>query len=352
MHKKVVPSLFLFMLFAFPASSNYSLDTYGFGSGGTAESSSSNYSISAETGELSGDRASSNNYIGLPGLISTQLANTPSAPSFTNVSNDTNKLLLIVNTSSNPSDAEYAIAITDDAWVTTRYVQNDNTVGGTLGAEDWQTYVGWGSGSGEYVVGLDANTEYTVKVKARQGNYTEGPWGPEASASTTDLSISFDIDVSASDSETAAPYLVDIGILTAGSVTTATDKIWIDLDTTADSGAYVYVAGDNGGLTSSTQAYTIGAYSGDLSGQGEGFGLRTASVAESSGGPMAAVSPFDGASNNIGGPTTALNEILSSSVAPITGGRASLELKAKINTVTPAGSDYSEVITLVAAALY
>lgn len=316
------------------------------------DASSNNYSMSAQTGEVSGQGMSSNTYLGLPGLTSTLLANTPGAPTFTNENNDTNKLLLVINTASNPSDSEYAIAITDDAWVTTQYVQSDNTIGATLGSEDWQTYAAWGSGSGEYVVGLDSNTQYTVKVKARQGDYTEGPWGPEASATTSNLSISFDIDVSASDSETAGPYSIDLGTLTADTVVTATEKIWIDLDTSADSGAYVYIAGGNGGLASSTQGYTISAYSGNLDAQPEGFGIRTASVSESSGGPMAPVSPFDGASNSIGGPTTALNEVLSSSTTAVTGGRASMEVKAKITTITPSSSDYSEIITLVAAALY
>jgi hypothetical protein len=352
MKKQVIPTVLLFMLFVVPASNNYSLDTYGFGSGGVSNSNSTSYRINANTGELSGQRMSSNSYLGLPGLISTQLANTPTAPTFTNVGNDTNKLLLTINTASNPSDAEYAVAISDDNWVTTEYVQSDNTVGASLGLEDWQTYTAWGSGSGEYVVGLISNTAYKVKVKAQQGDFTEGPWGPEASASTTALSISFDIDVSSTDTETAAPYILAIGSLTPGSVVTASDKIWVDLDTTAEYGAYVYVAGANQGLRSTTQAYTISAISGDLGAQPEGFGLRTATVAQSAGGPLAAVSPYNGASNTVGGPTTVLDEIVSSTAAPITAGRASFEVKAKIKNITPAGSDYAEIITLVAAALY
>lgn len=352
MKSQILSTLFLFLLFVVPASDNYSLNTYGFGSGGVDRSNSDNYKLKGATGEVSGARMDSNNYLGLPGLTSTQLANTPVAPTFTNLANNTNKLHFIVSTSNNPSDAEYAIAISDDNWVTTQYVQSDNTVGAVLGSEDWQTYAFWGSGTGEYVLGLDSATEYKIKVKARQGDFTEGPWGPAATATTSDLSISFDIDVSASDSETAAPYVIGLGSLTSGSVVTATDKIWIDIDTNADYGAYVYVAGANQGLMSTTQGHTINSFSGDLSGQPEGFGLRAASLAEGAGGPLIAVSPYNGASDSIGGPSTVLSELLSSSTAPVTAGRASVEVKTKINTITPAGSDYSEILTLVAAAMY
>lgn len=350
--KKLPSALLALLLFIVPASSSYSLQSYGFGSGGANDASSSQYNMNATTGELSGDRMNSSSYLGLPGLVSRELANTPAAPTFSNVSSDTNKLLLTLDTGGNPSDAEFAVAITDDNWSTTSYVQSDNTVGATLGSEDWQTYANWGSGSGEYVVGLDPDTTYKVKVKARTGEFTEGMWGPEASATTTALSITFDIDVSSSDTETAAPYELDLGSLDPGTVVTASEKIWVDLDTSAASGAYVYVAGSNAGLESASQGYTITAVSGNLTSEAEGFGLQTASVTESSGGPMAAVSPYDGSTENVGGPTTSLAEILSSSNTAVTSGRASVSLKAKIEDITPAANDYAEVLTLVAAAIY
>lgn len=335
-------------LFAFPASSNYELKSYSFGAGG-GESSSSNYSALQILGEQAGDRMTGSTYLGLPGLQFVQMANTPGAPTFTNDDNYYNKLNLIIDTQSNPSDTEYAIAISDDDFSTTSYVQSDNTVGSTLGSEDWQTYTDWGGASGEFVVGLDANTTYKVKVKARQGEYTEGPWGPTASAATSAITLSYDIDVSSIDEETAAPYELDIGTLSAGSVTTGSDKIWIDLTTNAAGGGSVYVYGNTGGLYSQTANYTISGVSANLSAVSEGFGLQSASVSESSGGPFAAVSPYNGSSENVGIVSTNPQTVFDSSSAPITSGRSSMTVKAKIKDLTPASTDYTETLTFIAA---
>lgn len=344
--------LLLFLLFVFPTSSNYALDSFSFGSGGTASSASSLYSLEGVSGELGGSELTGTSYNAWPGLLYTQMADTPAAPTFTNVSNDYDKLLIQLDTGGNASDAEFAIAISDDNWVTTEYVQSDNTVGAVLGDEDWQSYTAWGSGTGEYIIGLNTNTTYKVKVKARQGWFTEGPWGPEASAATAALTLSFDIDVSSTDTETSAPYTVDLGNLTPGSVTTATDKIWIDLTTNANTGGYVYVLGENQGLVSSTVGHTISAVTGNLTGQQEGFGVRADTTAQSSGGPLVALSPYDNSGEVVGTVPATPEELFSSSGAEIIDGRGSILVKAKISDITPSGSDYTETITLVAAGIF
>lgn len=344
--------MFSFIFLAMPASTNYSLKGYGFGSGGTDNSASTNYSINAITGEVSSSELSGSNYKTWPGLEFEQMANTPPAPTLTSDSYY-NKLLLTIDNGSNPSDAVFAVAISTDNFVAdTQYVQSDNTVGATLGSEDWQTYANWGGGSGEFIVGLDPSTTYYVKVKSEQGGFSESPWGPTASQATSALSLSFDIDVSSSDQETAAPYAVDLGNLSAGSVTTGTDKIWVDLNTNAANGGFVYVYGSSGGLYSTASNHTITAVSGDLSALSEGFGLQVSSVTEGSGGPLAAVSPFDGASENVGIVNTTIQPILDSSSAPVTSGRGSIALKAKISNVTPAASDYTDTITVISAASF
>jgi len=215
-----------------PASTNYKLKDFGFGTGGTGNSSSSNYLLNAITGEQSGAKMSGTNYNLGPGLEFTNQANVPAAPVFTNPGNYYNKLQIVLNTSDNPTDTEYAIAISTDNFVTeTNYVQNDNTVGSTLGIEDYQTYVEWGGASGFFVVGLSSNTTYYVKVKAMQGKFTETNYGPVATAATVSPTLTFDIDVSATDTETDPPFSINFGDLVAGSVTDSPQKIWIDLST-------------------------------------------------------------------------------------------------------------------------
>jgi hypothetical protein len=183
-------------IFAGPTSTNYELKEYTFGAGGTEKSDSTNYSVSGVAGEVDTGKSSSTNYQSLDGLSYTIQSNVPPTPSFTNPSNQYyNKLLLVINTGSNPTDTEYAVAIaTDENFSVMQYVQNDNTVGASLGSEDWQTYANWGSGSGENVIGLQSGTNYYVKVMARQGDFTQTGFGPTASAATVDPTISFTIE--------------------------------------------------------------------------------------------------------------------------------------------------------------
>ena len=253
-----------------------------------------------------------------------------------------------------PTDATYAIAISTDDFVTTNWVQNDNTIGSTLGIEDFQTYTNWGGASGEFITGLAANTTYKVKVKSRQGNYTESGLGPLASAATVSVSISFDIDVSSSDTETAAPYVVAFGDLAIGSVSTATDKVWVDFNTNAEYGGYVYISGQNGGLKSTVLNYTISSASNDLADSGvtEGFGAQNSSVTQSSGGPLAAVAPYNGAGQNVGVLDTTTRELYSTSGSQITAGRGSFYLKAKASNVTKSADDYNDTLTIVTAGTF
>lgn len=183
-----VPSL----AFAQPASNNYQLHDFGFGAGGNSASSSS-YQMLGIAGEQSGNPETGNAYKGQPGLLYTHQANVPAAPTFTNPASTYNRLKLIINTSDNPSDSQFAVAITSDNWTTTNYIQNDFTINNSLGSEDWMTYSSWGGASGVFITNLASNTTYTVKVKARQGNFTETGWGPTATAVTSVPSLSFSV---------------------------------------------------------------------------------------------------------------------------------------------------------------
>lgn len=181
----------LFLLLILPASTNYQLRDYGFGSGGERGLQSTNYQALVISGEIApGQPVSSNNIVG-GGLIFTNQANVPAAPTVANDSNYTTKLHLTINPGSEPSDATYEIAISPDNFVTTtNYVQSDNTMGATAA---WQSYATWGGASGFLVLGLAANTTYTVKLKAREGNFTDTAFSPTANATTSVLTISFSV---------------------------------------------------------------------------------------------------------------------------------------------------------------
>jgi hypothetical protein len=198
---------------------------------------------------------------------------------------------------------------------------------------------------------LKSNTTYYVKAKAMQGEFTETGYGPVSSATTSPPQLSFDIDVSATDTDTNPPFNIDMGILNAGSVIDSPQKIWIDLSSNADSGAKIYTYSANSGLKSSRSAYTINSATADLGSALEGFGAQGQTATQGSGGPLTIASPYNGSSQNVGLINTIVREVFDSG-GPITSGRGSFLLKAKARAATPAANDYSEVITLIAAGRY
>jgi len=346
-----ISSVQFFFLFAFPASTNYQLRSFEFGSGGQYNMDSASYSLEGLAGEVASDRQSSTNFAANSGLQFVQMAHTPGAPTFVNESNWYDKLKLTIATSNNPSDTLYAVAISTDNFSTTNYIQSDGTIGAILGIEDLLSYTAWGGASGSLIIGLESGTTYYIKVKARQGKFTEGPFGPIASASTVNPSISMDIDIDPTDTETASPYAIPFGDLAVGSVTTTSDKIWIDFETNAYGGGAVYIKGQNTGLSSSTASYTITSSTTDLASSSIGYGMRGISATQSSGGPFSISSPYNGASDNVGILDTTYRQIFSSNL-PIVAGRASGVLKAKISSDVPASDDYTDLLTVIAAALF
>lgn len=340
-----------FLIFAFPASTNYQLKDFGFGSGGTDDSSSSSYSLNAISGEQSAGNLTGGGFDIGSGLLFTNQANVPPAPAFTNPSNYYNKLKLVLDTGNNPSDAVFAIAISTDDFVSdTRYVQSDDTVGAALGVEDYQTYTNWGGAGGTLVIGLLPGTTYTVKVKAMQGNFTETGWGPTVSVATVNPQMTFDIDVAASDTDNNVTT-TGFGDLFAGSVTSSAEKIWVDFETNAESGGRVYVSSSHAGLQSSRAAYTINAVSGNLSVLSEGYGAQGSSATQGSGGPFSLTAAYDLVSDNVAVTDTSIREIFTAS-NPTVAGRGAFLLKAKSSAVTPAASDYTETLTVIASASF
>lgn len=338
------------LVFAGPLSETYELVEYGFGSGGTASSSSESFSLLGTIGEVDVGSPSSETYNLRAGLVFTHMTNVPLSPDFTNPSNYYNKLNIVIRTAGNPSDTLYAVAISPDAFGTTiQYVQSDNTLGSTLGVEDWRSYSDWGSATGATIIGLTPGTTYTVKVAAKQGNFTQSGWGPTASAATTDATLSFDIDLSPSDTETAPPYVMLVGEIPPSSVITSNDKVWVDVSTNGASGADVYIYGTNNGLLSSNTGHNISSVSNNLASISEGYGAKSNSVTQSSGGPMEALSPYNGSGDNVGILDTSKRIIFDSSSLPVTNGRASFVIKAKVSAVTEASGDYTDTLTVIAA---
>jgi hypothetical protein len=328
------------MLFAaLSSSSNYKLNTYNISSGGTNTSSSSSYKLNGNAGGISGSPSPSSTKTGLPGVIQAQQANVPAAPTLSNGGNTYyNKLGVTLNIGGDPTDYTYAIAVSTDNFATiTKYVQAD----GTLGASQvYQSYTTWGGASGTTIIGLLPNTSYQVKAGSMQGNFTASLFGPSATLSTVNPSLTF----------TLSPNILSFTSLLAGTVVTSS-AITTTFATNAASGGSVYIAGQNNGLTSANTSFTIPAISNDITAQSTGFGAQGSTVSQTSGGPLAFASPFNGTSGNIGAPATTYKPLILATT-PVVGGSATTVLKAKSSNVTPASQDYQEVLTFIASASY
>jgi len=325
----------LLLFFVLPASTTYQLKDYGFGGGGTAGSASTNYAIEGIAGEQNTTSLAGSTYDLGPGLQFTNQANVPPAPTFTNPSSYYNKLKVVLDTGGNPTDTKFALAISTDSFVSdTRYVQSDDTVGVSLGSEDYQTYTTWGGASGTLIIGLLPGTTYQIKVKAMQGGFTETGYGPVASAATVNPQLTFDIDVAATDTDNSVST-IDLGNLSAGTVVDSNEKVW------------VYMYGSNAGLSSTRAAYTIGAVTGNLTAFQEGFGAQGSTATNG----LSEATLYDQTGNTVGTIDTSIREIFTAT-APTTSGRGSFLLKAKSSAVTPAASDYTETLTMVASASF
>lgn len=339
-------------LAAYPASLRYELKGYGFGSGGTNSSSSDTLKMNAITGEVGGANSVGGGKTLKAGLAYEQQANVPPAPTVENQNNSYSTIHVTLNAGGNPSTTEFAIAASTDNFSSDiRYVQNDNTLGDVLGMEDRQTYAVWGGSDGFDVIGLAADTTYYFRVKAMTGSFTETGWGPAASDDTSSTMMSFDIDVSDSDEETGAPYALGFSNLSGGTINDSSKKIWVDFSTNAAGGGKVYVVGANSGLASSNSGHKIDAVTGNLSALDEGFGAQGVSATQQSGGPLVVSSPYNSEGNSVGVVNPTIREIFSSS-GPVTDGRGSFVLKAKPSTVTPAATDYTDTLTLVASSVF
>ena len=340
--KLLLPSLFVAVM---PASGTYQLNNYGFGSGGTSNSSSATYKLNATTGEATNNESTSATYKTRAGNNNSQQAYVPVAPTFSNPSNFYNKLKFIINPGTSPTDTKFSIAISIDNFTSTQYVQVDDTIGPT---RTYQTYAAWGGASGQTLVNLSPTTTYKMKASAIQGNFTETEFGPVAAAATVAPSISFDIDTAATDISTIAPYVINFTKLFPTTVVNSTEKIWVSLTTNAVSGAAIYIASANSGLKSSTTNFTIPSATADLAATASGYGAQNLTATQTSGGPLTSTSPYNGAGNNVGAIDTTIRQLFSTA-APTVGGRTSTQIVAKASITTKSASDYTDILTLTAA---
>ncbi len=332
---------------ASPSSTNYNLRSYDFGNGGTDNSSSTNYKLNGDTNTGEGSGSSTTYKLG-SGLNPTENDNVPPAPTLTNPDGYYDRLKLVLATGGNPTDTKYLIAISPDNFVTTYYVQTDNSIGASYTITTYQTYTSWGGASGFYITGLSQSTTYKVKIRAIQGRFSESAYGPVATASTVAPSLSFGVTTTLT---STPPFAVSFASLTAGSVFDGDADGTIVFSTNAKLGGSVYISSKNAALSSASAGSSIASSSADLASANTGYGAQVTSATQSIGGPISIVAPFNVAAQNVGGLATAFQPLLTSS-APTFGVNANLRFKARSDAATTAATDYTDTVTLVAAMNY
>jgi hypothetical protein len=363
-----------------PTSTNYQLKDLSFGAV-AGEASSTNYAAYIAMDEFINDvRFTSANYQIRAGVVNTWMANVPvvhcfettSAGSSTCADGDlVNGMVALcgqggcfdrarveIDPQNNPSDTVYSLQITTDpTWTTYNYVDGTTFLiesGATHNLADYLTESGWENTVSNFnVYGLRSGTTYYVRFTALHGNYTESTPGPAVSTATAQPQIAFDLDIadtSGAAAETGAPYTLALGTLQLGSVTTATNLIWMNIGTNATEGVTINLKSQYGGLFSSGGSYTLTSSSADLAST-HGYGVQRYADTETYLGPLTVVSPFAGAGDNVGQVSNStFGTKIAESTAPLYQGRLALQIKARPEEASPALGDYTDALRFLIAA--
>ncbi|MEP7103632.1 MAG: hypothetical protein ABI721_02920 [Candidatus Dojkabacteria bacterium] len=287
----------------------------------------------------------------------------------------------LINAQNNPDDTRYAVQISTSSAFTsnvfyvepvTRLIKSALTVSDFVYKCDWEgtTLAGFcGSSNTTWqkynILGLSPNVTYYIRIAALHGSSTDGSftqsaWSSSANTTTQNTSLSVDIDIATSTAGSSTPpYIISLGTMVAGSITTSTNYIITRLTTNAISGITMYITGTNGGLLNGVNL--IANVNADLAVSTEGYGLRNDSTTNSSsfssfiGIITVSSTPSDftdaGATNKVGSPTTAFVPLFTSNSLPLHTGVSGYRVKAK-PLITRSTGSYTETITYIPVGSY
>lgn len=337
-------------------STNYQIENPSIDVGGES-SSSTNYTSRDSIGDTNASVSESTNYKAFPGFVQSAYPGVPAVPTFTNTGGTLyNALDFVVATGNGQqTDTTYAIAISSDDFVTTNYIQADDTVGSSA---VWQTYTAWGGGSGERVTGLSPSTTYKIKVKARYAIDTESAYSVSASASTAGPSLTVTFTGIASgntlDGETttvsSTATTVPFGNLTLDTPAVAAHKTTV---TTNASGGYSTTVSQTQDLTRDGGSETISGVSGTNSAPAgwpgsitDGkFGYHTSDESLCTG------SSNRFSSNNTWASLSTVFYEVACSTAPVTAEETTVTYKLQVGVGQSAGV-YRSTVTYITTAVY
>ncbi|HSX00219.1 MAG TPA: hypothetical protein VLH38_04250, partial [Patescibacteria group bacterium] len=145
-----------------------------------------------------------------------------------------------------------------------------------------------------------------------------------------------------------------LGALTSGSVTSSPTPRTLTINTNASTGWVAWAQDSSTGLHSNAGSYTVpsttpGANS-TISGSTEGYNMGVTSTQTSGSGTIAVAAPFVGGTSGKGGGLDTTLRSIASSTGTANNAVLTLTNNATISSLTAAATDYSDTITLPAAA--
>ncbi|KUK76567.1 MAG: transmembrane(s)protein [candidate division WS6 bacterium 34_10] len=277
-------------------------------------------------------------------------------------STEVNGLYLATQSYINPSDTLYAVEISTDNFVSDiRYIDGStNEPKNDLTLNDFRTKTTWEADTFN-ILGLQEGTEYSIRIIALHGDFTQTEEGPPASATTGGASSSFDIDIADNSGytvETDPPFNITFtgeNALLAGAGSVIADNlVWMDAETNGSGGFAIVQRGQNGGLYSSTLSTQINSVNGNLDSLSEGFGLQNYYIDYATGtglGTITAETNYSGSASNVGIVDTDWNKVYDSN-GPTVSGRMALYLMARASSDKQGATDYEESITFILVPRY
>jgi hypothetical protein len=389
--------LYFFVLFTPIVTLGYEVDSTNYkltgvttsGLGGIFEST--NYSLISNTGQISADpRNYSTSYRINQGPSEAFTAAQPSIKCFETTTNGTtnctsgptellsggmvaicgstgcyNKARFEIEEYTNPSDTLYTVQISEDNFVSDVKCVSGSTFMPTslsnCDINDFRTKEYWETEDFN-IKGLNANTQYYIRISALHGNFTQSDYSAISSATTSMGFVEFDIDIATSSGytvESSPPYSVSFSgeerLIPGAGAVTAPNLVWLDLLSNAEGGVAIINQGANGGLYSPTTTETIVSSNLDLDGAlAEGFGLQNYYIGYDAStylGSITATTNYLGSGNVVGEVLTDPRKLYDAS-GPINAGRMGLYLKARAAESRTPATDYSELITFVSVGRY
>lgn len=234
----MLTSALIGLLAVIPSSTNFMLKKYDVGNGVGASTSANYRLLPAITSSQS--QLTSANYNLPSGIIKSNTIARPPVPTLTNPDTSYNRLHLTLATASAATDTKYLIGISDDGFATTQYIKADQTVGTTAVIGDYKTYAAWGGASGFWILGLQPNTTYAVRVAALQGAFTGSGFGASTSGvATVSPMLTMSLGIGAS---TTPPFIIAFTDISASSVTTSPSPVRVAVTTNAQNGGDITIS--------------------------------------------------------------------------------------------------------------